>query len=380
VAHSLVIGGRPVGSAEFAEMIALGTIEQFETSAEHSGAIRRGLEALTAKGGALAPEYSGGLPGFEEIGLGRPLSLEILSVYTGDAPSRYFGGKPDLLVASAVKGIETFDAAPRAINQLVGHISDRQFIEPSALDSGCPVIYYTPSLVSGTVQCSLELVVDAVDQQVFQQVSGLLGAAAGLPIFAPATMYLVAGSILVKIAGGLAKILLQTAPFLTENLPLRFDTPGMPQAKARQMIAYNDRDAGELAAYDVALVGPDGKQRVALVEKQSGKEYAGKAPYVIVNLDGRRRPDLDGFTPRLASAAVLERFYLGQDAGGQVVNILESAMELYNDFAFRQRAEKIRSQIQGLDSSSPTYAKDKETFEKLLAAYTGNIRNSLFKQ
>ena len=60
--------------------------------------------------------------------------------------------------------------------------------------------------------------------------------------------------------------------------------------------------------------------------------------------------------------------------------VLEEAMGLYNDFAFRQRAEKIRSQIQGLDPNSPTYAKDKETFEKLLGAYTGNIRNSLFKQ
>jgi hypothetical protein len=373
LAYSLVIGKQVVSSAEFAEKVALGMVDQFETTTLKLG-------AATAKGGALAPEDSGGLPGFEAIGIGRPLSVEILSVYTGEAPSKWYGGKPDLLVASAAKGIETFEAAPRAINQLVGSISDRQFIQPSALDSGCPVIYYTPSLVNGTVLCSLELVVDTVDQQTFQQVSGLFGAAAGLPIFAPATMYLVAGSILVKMLGGLTKILLQTNPFLTESLPLRFDTPGIPQAQARQLIAYNDRDAGELAAYEVALIGPDGKQRVALVEKQTGEEYAGKAPYVIVNLDGRRRPELDGFTPRLASAAILERFYRGQDAGGLVVNVLDSAMELYNDFAFRQRADKIRSQIQGLDPNSATYSKDKETFEKLHVAYTGNIRNNLFKQ
>ena len=37
------------------------------------------------------------------------------------------------------------------------------------------------------------------------------------------------------------------------------------------------------------------------------------------------------------------------DAGGQVMNSLGLAMELYNDFAFRQKAERIKTEIQALD-------------------------------
>ena len=44
------------------------------------------------------------VPDFQEIGPGKPLSVEIVGVYTGNTPGRWFGlADADLLVTSSVK-------------------------------------------------------------------------------------------------------------------------------------------------------------------------------------------------------------------------------------------------------------------------------------
>jgi hypothetical protein len=379
MSHSFVIGDRLVSSEELLYKIALGETKQFKIASDQFAQAFHEYKGDTERGLDETPIIRTPVPQFEPIGIGKPISIEILSIYTGDAPSLFPWDKPDLLVVSAIKGIETFDAAPRGINQLVEGIKDNQFIQPSALANGSPIVYYSPSLVNNTLLCTFQLAVRTFNKQVFQQISTLFSSAVGFPIFAPASAYLVAGSILTKIAGELAEALLQSDPFLHEDIHFPFDTPDVPQAYAHQIVIYNTRDEKELSLYSTGLTGPEGKQRVALIHKENGQEYQGIAPYLIISLDGRKRPDLEAFTPKLASAAVLEQFYRGADPGGKVVETLGSALELYNDFSFRQKVDRIKANLQSLDPKSQTYAKDKEALEKLLAAYSGNIRNPMFK-
>ena len=79
---------------------------------------------------------------FTPIGIGKPLSLQIMSVYTGDAPKKVIGGNKDLLIASATKYMHLSNAQPRAINQVYRKVESRTIFGPSAFDEGCPVIYY----------------------------------------------------------------------------------------------------------------------------------------------------------------------------------------------------------------------------------------------
>lgn len=185
-----------------------------------------------------------------------------------------------------------------------------------------------------------------------------------------------AGSFLTKIFGDLGKALLESPPFLKTSLPLRFDTPEIPEALARMVVIYNDRDQGQITDFKTGLAasGP-GQQRMALIHNQTGKEYRGDAPYAILSLDGRPRPELDDFAPKLASAAILERFYGSQDVGGQLVDTLSSAMELYSDFTFRQKAEKIKKQMAAFDPESDEF----KTAKNLFDAYVRNIRQEVFR-
>jgi hypothetical protein len=313
--------------------------------------------------------------GFTTVGLGRPLLVEILNVYTGDAPNGFLGGKPDLLVVSGVKGAQTFDAAPRAINRLQEDIRDRQYLQQIAFEKGSSVVYYTDCLEHSSTLCSFELVVDSLQKSTINSVSKMFAFAAGLPIFVPANLYLLAGAVLVKLAGELANSF-ESRPFLSDTIDLRFLTAGVPNFKAGHYIVYNREHRDEFNNFRI-MVQNDGfeRQEVRLCHRQSGKEYKGDAPYMVVVIDGKRRPDLEGYAPKLATAALLEQFYGNKNRAGQFINTLESALELYSDFTYRQKAEDILRKIQTLPVGSTEFLLAKLLFE----AYVSNIRNDIFK-
>lgn len=375
---SYVIGDTVVSDDEYDVKVALGSIGRFRAEAEGDpqATLQFSRGIVNAQDVLGVGERSFDLtPAFSPVQIGAPLSIEILTVYTGNAPRKLFG-KPDLLVASQVKSFQTFEAAPRLVNQLVENIADNQYVAPSARTPGSPIVYYAPAVTDGTILCSFDLVAETFNKDTFAQVSTLIGAAAGLPVFAPASAYLIGGSILVKIFGDLANALLRTRRFLTADLELRFDTPNVPIAIAKQVIAYNKGDGRELANYKPALVkiGPD-QEQTALVHEETGEEYQGGAPYMIVSIDGRPRQDLNDFAPKLASAAMLDRFYQSQDTGGLVLETMESALGLYNDFSYHQKAASTKKLMGTLDPNSKEYANAKA----LLNAYAGNIQNDLFK-
>ena len=381
---SYMIGKIAVTSEELEENFAIGAVKHFlsEAASTIDATLKfRGGDAIASE--VLSPAFwkPDLLPAaldFEPIGIGKPIGIEILTVYTGDAPSTaIFGGKPDLLVTSAVKSVQTFDAAPRAINQIVQKINDNAYIVPSAVKEGAPIVYYSSSLVNTTTLCTFELVAETFQKKIFERISGLFSVAAGLPIFAPASAYLLAGSFLIKILADIGKALVESNPFLSADMNLKFDTPGFEASIARRAYLYNERDRGEFANYIAVVKNIDsgGKQMAVLVHKDSGKEYKGNAPYIIVNIDGRERPELKDFTSKLASAALLERFYGTTDVAGKVVEAIDSAMKLYNDFTFQKKAEEIKKTLKSYSIDSDMYKKAKELFD----AYNKNISNDLFK-
>jgi hypothetical protein len=113
-----------------------------------------------------------------------------------------------------------------------------------------------------------------------------------------------------------------------------------------------------------------GPQQLTLTDGDTGAEYRGKAPYIIVDLDGRERQILDQFTPKIASAAVLERFY-NVDTGSQVVETLNSAMGLLNDVTYLQKAKRIQLPAPG--------TAEYDAAKKLYDAYVANIRDEALK-
>jgi hypothetical protein len=383
MAVSFLIGKTLVDSEELEEKMTLGQVRQFVEALRSKKSkdinFRRGIVSTRQVRNAQTFYQAKNLlkaVGFTPIGIGNPLGVEIISIYTGDAPKRHFlGGKPDLLVSSATKSVETYDASPRAVNQIRKGIKDKELLEPSALAEGSTIAYYTPVVDSGTILCSFELVADSINDEILHYLSRLFSTASGLPIFAPASAYLMAGSFITKVAGDLVKIF-KSKPFLKEDLTLRFDTPDFDVAIARTAVLYNDRDRKEFEGYTPELKSSgSNKNKMVMFNKNKNKEYRGEAPYIVLSIDGRERKELKEFTAKLASASIIEKFYGDSDTGGKVIESLESALELYNDFNYRQKADRMK---EIMNSTKPN-TKEYEEAKKLFDAYKKNIVNDHFK-
>ena len=371
----LYVLGRTLVSAAALEQAGSGSIERFVREARSNPAATLAIGSRTLRASDLArPE---GVPEFTPVGIGRPLSLEILSAYAGDAPARFgMVGRSDLLITSALKAVTTFDAAPRAIHAIVPGVADHALLTPSALRPGSPVAFYARSLVDGTLLCAFEFAADALDPKLIEHVADLLALAGGLPVFAPAASFLLAAGGIVKLGGELASVLLRPSTYLHADLTLRFETPGIPADFARMIVACNPADEDELTGCELGMhTGKGSGSTPVLKAKDSGEEYRGRAPYMIVSLDGRSRPELDGFAPTQASAALLERFYDPRPAE-HVVQVLADALVLYDDLVFRRKADELARRMKSLrDHGSEEYRSAK----KLYDAYRAYIRTDAFR-
>ena len=314
------IGNTLVSREELAEKAALGRLEEFSEATSVGRMATLDFTTGTVSTDDMAAGVNGALP-FEPVGLGRPLTVEILAAYTGDAPGRSFfdriagRSKPDLLVVSGAKTPKTFGASPRAINQIVKDVEDKEMHRPGALREGSPIVYYSPAIVDATTYVSVEMVADTFNGDFFDQLQSLFTAAAGLPVFAPAAPFLLAGSAAARIGKKAAAALSESKPFLKADEDLRFDSAAFAFDNARLMVFAKESDLSKLAGHTPLVVEEAGNQRVKLIHKQSGEEYKGSAPFVIASLDGRERPEYADFEPHHASAALIHQFYGGGRPG-----------------------------------------------------------------
>jgi hypothetical protein len=323
-----------------------------------------------------ATTVAGTIPHGPPVELGRPLHIEVITAYSGHVGRRR---ETDLLVASAVKNTASHDAMPKAVNQVFRGVSDGRTLRPGAFNQGSPTVYYSPALDEATLLFGVDMVLDSFNDSLFRTLSGLLGFAAGIPIFAPAGAFLLAGSQMVRMAGNLGRALFETGPILRSRYEIRFNEVWFQLPSAGLMVLWPDRLSdvelrGLNARYGIKV--DDGGRQVYLAEKDAGQApYQGEAPYMIVNLNTTDRPELRGFRPQHASAALLEQFYGSEAPGQAAVHFLKEALSLYNDFDYQKRALVALEQIERLRSDPAGNAESIAEQERLYARYLKNVVN-----
>lgn len=311
---------------------------------------------------------------FTPIGIGKPMSIEIATVYIGEY-KKFLGGRKDVILVSGVKSSQTFKATSRAINMKADKVEENAYLEFNALEEGTNIVYYTPGMDADNLTASFELMFDNFDTQIFETLSGLFTSAAGIPVFLPAAPYLLGGSQLVNIGSKLGDALFSGRPNLSSSMEVKFDSPIIRPTEPREFIICNNNDLDEFKNLKVALSGTPGNKKLRLVDKQSGAVYKGKAPYLIILLDGRKRQDLEGFAPTLATASLLKKFYGPEDKTGEVTGALQDAMKLYNDSVYNRKGKRLKEQLEQYDRDSEEYKKLKSLYE----AYSANIQTDTFK-
>jgi hypothetical protein len=309
--------------------------------------------------------------GFQPIGIGQPLSIEILHVYAGDVPSTLLRRSPDVLITSAARAWTVVEAAPRALNRLAKGVSRRQVVEFPVVETGSRLVFYSKAMTEDSTSVTVEMIADSFPDEAFEQLSGLLGRAAGLPVFASASLYLTAGSLLTRAIGALGEKLIDGRPFFADTLEILFSTPGVEAAQPHKALLVNRGTEQEFRGkYEFA------PRSYELVSKNDGTPYQGPAPYVAVAIDGQKRPSYEKFAPALATAALLDRFHHLSGSDGQLAETLYGALELYSDMAFAKKAEQARTELGNTAEGTEEHARA----EKLLAACLENIRNEAIRK
>lgn len=310
-------------------------------------------------------------PQFTDIGFGKPLSIEILSAYTGDAPNKLFGGKKDLLISSQLKGVANTEVPPKMIHQIEKKVADFSYVMPGGASLVSPVVYYSPLVDTNSLNCTFELMADTYDEKAVETIKSLLSGAAGMPVFAPVSGYLFAGAMLTSIIGDISAKIFESKPFLKETLPIKFDTPGIPISQSKMMVLCEDGNEDEFIAY-APLLTPN--QKIKLAHRQTGQIYKGSIPFLIISIDGRERPELTDFAPKLATVDIIEKFY-GSGKEKQEVKGLQDAMLLYNDLKMSKKAQEAKAKLANLSKTSEEYKK----WETLFTSYNNSIQTPQFK-
>lgn len=301
------------------------------------------------------------------IGIGRPLSAELAYVYTGSL-SKPGWHRPDMLLASSVKKLPVYDAAPRAMQTVLQGVSEKfGFSSLPANIPGTPLIYHTPSLTDRGITVTIEMIFDRFPSETFDQIGNMLSTAAGIPVFAPAGAYLMAGSIIVKLFAKVAEAIIDGRPAFAENLNINVDRP-----------LYQDTAPGFLVLCPPGtLAGAIGRKEFipagdrGLISAGGGAPYNGPDPYVIVSLDGSDRTDYASFTPTMAAASVLSRFLHIGDGQPTATGLMIEALKAYNDIHYRSLADSAKKRLADLDPNS----EEAKNLKKLLEAYIKNIGN-----
>ncbi|MFZ0531400.1 MAG: hypothetical protein WAL91_12800, partial [Propionicimonas sp.] len=323
----------------------------FTTSAAFTASFVRGVEPEPGGRGLETLGWDGvaadGAPvtPFQDIGLGRPLTVELRTIYLGEYPDAvpYFPiRKGDILVTSAVKPYSEFPAASRAVHFLRKTVTPRTFLERDASKEGSPIVFYTPAVTAEAIDVAFEITVDRdIDTSLFDAVGKAAASAAALPIFAPQAPFLLAGGAAVPIAGRAVNLLARPNPFIEVPLSLNFALPGETVSKKGKIVLRGNHP--EPIGDEFTLHGTSNK-----LQDADGNDYAGPTPYLVVSLDGSdRSATLKSWQAHAASAALVDRFF-STSVGGDAIGIAQEALGLYNDLTFMKKATDAKAAAEAL--------------------------------
>lgn len=314
------------------------------------------------KGGAIEVKSPVGGNEFTAIGLGKPLAVEWRWVYLG----KKIGSRSDLFLASSVRRLPIFDAAPRAVSVLWEDIRPGEsFASIPTTVPGTRLIYYTPALTDRGITVQLEMIFDRFPDQGVQQIGSLLQGAAAVPIFAPASAYLLGAGVLVKAVGKLAERMIDGKALFHEWFDLSFEQAGNFNSREGYVVLSDGSDVREGARAGTLVFHPE----EGLKHAATGLPYSGPSAYVVLSLDGRERRDYKDFAPRLASAALLDRFLHAGESRPAATELLLEGIKAFNDVAFRNQALETKGELAELRPDDPR----RSALQAALEAFNKNI-------
>jgi len=306
---------------------------------------------------------------WSSIAPGKPLTIDIREVYTGKHPGkRTFASSQGMLLSTAAKGYVDYDAQAMALNLLKRRVERQSRIfRPAPGEDGCPVVYHSPAVVQRSLSLEVCLVFDSFPEQAFLELAGAMRSSAAVPLFVTQGPYVLAASEVMRLAGRLGEMLFDGRPVLRETVAIDLELPGAVPATAGFLLVV----PGNVDQLDPRLRRDFALDVSGKLVDPAQRPYNGEVPYVVLAVDGSQREDLAEFAPRAVSASLLSRFLGVKEGRSLPLGPLQDALQLYNDFRYRQEYERVSRQIGQAEGDH------RQRLQGQLAALRANIGNAL---
>jgi len=342
-------------------------LKAFDEMTIHESNAEEALESL------VQPTSNGQAIGFTEIGFARPITIHIERVYTGKHPKLGWNNKKkDMLITTAYKSENIVGASPRSFNWIEKDINktNRSYTTVSATQEGTNLVYAKPAIDKDALILTIDLSFDDFDDNLLDIFSRILGSAGAIPAFSAYSPYLLVAGKLANLGKEIGNRILDSKPEISLDAKLFFRRAGKIPVKEGKIAIVSEEFAS--VAKHTFTISEDDK----LIDKNSGEQYKGNQPYVILSLDGAPLSnELQNFAPTLASAAQLKRFLAVNDGEDTDADIIIDALKLYNDYKFRIEAEELKMLLGKQDLSEI----EKRRINDELSAITQNIMNDILR-
>ena len=308
---------------------------------------------------------------FTQIGPGKPLTIMIRAVYTGEHPGRIIPGqKIGMLVSSAVRTFISKDveAQPKAVNYLLDEVKSYSYLNrPAASSTGTPIVYYSPAILEDSLTIEISIIFDKFPEDAFNSMGQIMQGAGGIPAFLPYSTFMLTMGTVTKIVGKIGEKLFDGSAQFSANEGLDICMEGVPATPSGYTFIFGrDMDKIEPNWRRKFHIGISPNNDIIVVDEKD-QEYRGDVPYVILSYDGKARDTLKSFTPTAASAAILSRFYGMKDGESQtkLFDTFTESYKLYNDLKLRKQIDVLKKANEGLPDEDQTKKNNLERIKAL---------------
>ncbi|MBT2548935.1 hypothetical protein [Arthrobacter sp. ISL-65] len=311
-----------------------------------------------------------------------------MSIFPGDHLSLERAGRADLgaaLITSAVKNPLFGDSSAFAMHYYFRDADPGERLKPRPTWGGSDVIYYSPGMVSKSVQVEVRQSFDRFDEARWVAWTDAAGKVANLPIFAVPGPKQAAIKAVIFAAESAVKVILRSVDrwidgekdwVATANLYVA--EPGAFTSRAGYLLFYGDDQdeqptvpgpAGRIIGKEFRIRNQqykvDEHDRTLRYKDQPDRRVLEGEPYVLALLNGAKEPELKQWAPTAVTALLAERFLnLDEDGSKDFVGILEA----YNDIVMART-------IANFDDDLADDSLDATTRKELEARRSGALKN-----
>jgi hypothetical protein len=313
------------------------------------------------------------------IGIGKPLSIEILSFYTGKFEKKLIGNKEErqLLIVSSIKNIEDVKKPAKAINQLINGAVSHKLRKPTVDSEGSPLLFYTRALDQFNLKINIKIGANRINNRLLNHVGNLIEESGSLPTFLGASPYLASANKAIKLGSKLIEFFHESNALFDEDIDLSINSDFMKDARSGVEVQIPRDKESEFEKYETKYVDPEfGSPYYELRHKEDGTPYRGDTPYVVIGITGKERPNLENFMPLIASQKLLNDFYGEKgELTPSVIGEFNEAMSLLNDMKYLKKAREQSKKLAQMNPGSEDFEKG----QNLLEAYIGNITEEVIR-